>query len=64
MAEVDKDGIWKDAIEQHLPLLLKRMIPDLYEDADFSQEIVFLDKELLDTIQVSLKSIITATRNC
>ena len=42
---VDKDGIWKDAVEQYLPLLLKRMMPELYED---------LDKELRDTIQVSL----------
>ena len=51
---VDKDGIWKDAVEQYLPLLLKRMIPDLYEDVDFSQGFTFLDKELRDTIQVSL----------
>lgn len=51
---VDKDGIWKDAVEQYLPLLLKRMMPELYEDADFSQDIIFLDKELRDTIQVSL----------
>ena len=51
---VDKDGIWKDAVEQYLPLLLKRMMPELYEDADFSQGFTFLDKELRDTIQVSL----------
>ena len=54
MLNVDKDGIWKDAVEQYLPLLLKRMMPELYEDADFSQDIIFLDKELRDTIQVSL----------
>ncbi|MBQ3646746.1 MAG: hypothetical protein II960_09125 [Synergistaceae bacterium] len=51
---VDKDGIWKDAVEQYLPLLLKRMMPELYEDVDFSQNFTFLDKELRDTIQVSL----------
>ena len=50
---VDKDGIWKDAVEQYLPLLLKRMMPELYDDVDFSQEFKFLDKELRDTIQVS-----------
>lgn len=51
---VDKDGIWKDAVEQYLPLLLKRMMPELYEDVDFSEDIKFLDKELRDTIQVSM----------
>lgn len=51
---VDKDSIWKDAVELYLPLLLKRMIPELYNDVDFSQELKFLDKELRDTIQVSL----------
>ena len=50
---VDKDGIWKDAIRQYLPLLLKRMMPELYEDVDFSQDLKYLDKELRDTIQVS-----------
>ena len=51
---VDKDGIWKDAVEQYLPLLLKRMMPELYKDVNFSQGFTFLDKELRDTIQVSL----------
>ena len=50
---VDKDGIWKDAVEQYLPFLLERMLPDLYEDVDFTQGFKFLDKELRDTIQVS-----------
>ena len=53
---VDKDGIWKDAVEQYLPLLLKRMMPELYDDVDFSQTPKFLDKELRDTIQVSLSA--------
>lgn len=53
-ANTDKDGIWKDAIEQYLPLLLKRMMPELYEDVDFSQNLTYLDKELRDTIQVTL----------
>lgn len=51
---VDKDGIWKDAVSNFLPLLLKRMMPELYVDVDFSQDFTFLDKELRDTIQVSL----------
>ena len=51
---VDKDEIWKDAVEQYLPLLLKRMMPEVYEDVDFSQNFTFLDKELRDTVQVSL----------
>ena len=51
---VDKDGIWKDAVEQYLPFLLKRMLPELYADVDFTQGFTFLDKELRDTIQVSL----------
>ena len=51
---VDKDSIWKDAIKQYLPLLLKRMMPKLYEDVDFSQDLTYLDKELRDTIQVTL----------
>ena len=51
---VDKDSIWKDAIKQYLPLLLKRMMPELYEDVDFSQDLTYLDKELRDTIQVTL----------
>ena len=53
---VDKDSIWKDAVKQNLPLLLKRMIPELYADVDFSQEPKLLDKELQDTIQVSLSA--------
>ena len=51
---VDKDGIWKDAVEQYLLLLLKRMTPERYENVDFSQGFTFLDKELRDIIQVSL----------
>ena len=51
MGVVDKDGVWKDAIKQYLPLLLKRAMPKLYNDIDFSKEFVFLDKELRDTMQ-------------
>ena len=54
MESVDKDGIWKDALKRYLPLLLKRTMPELYKDVDFSQEVKFLDKELQDTIQVTL----------
>ncbi len=35
-----------------MPLLLKRMMPELYEDVDFTQSVTFLDKELRDTLQV------------
>ena len=35
-----------------MPLLLKRMMPELYEDVDFTQSFTFLDKELRDTLQV------------
>ena len=52
METVDKDGIWKDAVKQYLPSMLKRMMPKLYEDIDFTKEMKFLDKELSDTIQV------------
>ena len=51
---VDKDDIWKDAIKRYLPLPLKRTMPQLYSDVNFSQEVKFLDKELQDTIQVTL----------
>lgn len=51
---VDKDGIWKDALKRYLPLLLKRTMPELHNDVDFSQKVKFLDKELQDTIQVTL----------
>ena len=54
MEAVDKDGIWKDALKRYLLLLLKRTMPQLYKDVDFSQEVKFLDKELQDTIQVTL----------
>ena len=54
MEAVDKDGIWKDALKRYLPLLLKRTMPELYKDVDFSQKVKFLDKELQDTIQVTL----------
>ena len=30
------------------------MMPEVYEDVDFSQNFTFLDKELRDTVQVSL----------
>ena len=35
-----------------MPLLLKRMMPELYKDVDFTQSFTFLDKELRDTLQV------------
>ena len=54
MNVTDKDGIWKDAISIFLPQLLKRMMPELYNDVDFSQKPTSLDKELQDTIQVTL----------
>lgn len=37
----DKDSIWKDAIMQYLPLLLKRIMPELYDDVDFTQDFTY-----------------------
>lgn len=48
----DYDGLWKDAIERFLPQLLKRVLPDLYDDIDFSVKPEFLSKELRDPVQL------------
>ena len=47
----DFDGLWKDAIQRFLPQLIKRTLPELYDDVDFSREPEFLSKELRDSIQ-------------
>ena len=47
----DYDGLWKDAIERFLPQLLKRVLPDLYADIDFSVKPEFLSQELRDSVQ-------------
>lgn len=47
----DFDGLWKEAVERFLPQLLRRTLPSLYNDADFSIPPEFLSQELKDTIQ-------------
>lgn len=47
----DYDGLWKDAIERFLPQLIKRVLPDLYDDIDFSVKPEFLSNELRDSVQ-------------
>ena len=48
---VDRDGFWKDAIARFLPQLVQRMLPELYEKVDWSNEPKFLSQELRDTLQ-------------
>ena len=48
----DYDGWWKDCIKRFFPELLLRMIPELYQDTDFTKEPKFLSQELLDTLQI------------
>ena len=47
----DRDGLWKDAIARFLPQLLRRMLPRLYKDVDWTKEPKFLSQELRDTLQ-------------
>lgn len=46
----DYDGFWKDLIERFFYLLLKRILPELYEKANVSQQPRFLDKEFRDIL--------------
>jgi hypothetical protein len=46
----DHDGFWKALIKRFFPSLLKRALPKLYEDADISQALEFLDKEFMDVL--------------
>ena len=40
------DEAWKKIIERFFPYMLRFFIPHLYQDADFSNGFIFLDKEL------------------
>jgi predicted transposase/invertase (TIGR01784 family) len=50
---IDHDSTWKDLIKKFFPYLLKRAIPELYEEADISEEPAFLDKEFTDVVNTS-----------
>jgi predicted transposase/invertase (TIGR01784 family) len=49
----DHDGFWKDLIEKFFYSLLKRALPELYEDADKTREPRFLDKEFRDILNTA-----------
>jgi len=53
MEHFDYDGFWKDLIERFFGPFLARALPELYADADLSQEPKFLDKEFRDLLQTS-----------
>ena len=53
MEYFDYDGFWKDLIERFFGPFLSRALPELYVDADLSQEPRFLDKEFRDLLQTS-----------
>ena len=53
MEYFDYDGFWKDLIERFFGPFLSRTLPELYADADLSQEPRFLDKEFRDLLQTS-----------
>ncbi|GHV32489.1 hypothetical protein FACS1894167_15450 [Synergistales bacterium] len=49
----DYDGFWKDLIKRFFYLLLKKTLPELYEDADRETEPRTLDKEFTDILNTS-----------
>jgi predicted transposase/invertase (TIGR01784 family) len=49
----DHDGLWKDLVERFAYSLLKRAIPELYEDADKETKPRLLDKEFRDILNTS-----------
>ncbi|MEK7273882.1 MAG: Rpn family recombination-promoting nuclease/putative transposase [Candidatus Desantisbacteria bacterium] len=49
------DEAWKKIIERFFPQLLCFFIPDLYEDADLSRGVDFLDKEMEQLSIISVK---------
>ena len=53
MEHFDYDGFWKDLIERFFGPFLSRALPELYADADLSQDPRFLDKEFRDLLQTS-----------
>ncbi len=51
--QVDHDSLWKDLIKRFLYSLLKRAVPQLYEEADLNQEPRFLEQEFQDILNTS-----------
>ncbi|MDR1873709.1 MAG: hypothetical protein LBQ90_01665 [Synergistaceae bacterium] len=49
----DHDGLWKDLIKRFFYPLLRRALPELYEDADRDVEPRFLDKEFRDVLNTA-----------
>ena len=49
----DHDGFWKELVDRFFYPLLKRALPELYEDADTSQCPTFLDKEFKDILNTA-----------
>ncbi|MDR2175910.1 MAG: hypothetical protein LBO82_08240 [Synergistaceae bacterium] len=47
------DSFWKDLIERFFYNLLKRALPELYEDADREAAPRFLDKEFRDVLNTA-----------
>ena len=43
---IDYDGRWKTIIEELFDDFMAFFMPDLFEEIDFSKEVIFLDKEL------------------
>jgi hypothetical protein len=50
---IDHDSMWKDLIKRFFPSLLKRAIPELYEEAGCDFEPKFLDKEFRDILNTA-----------
>jgi hypothetical protein len=55
----DYDGFWKDLVERFSYPLLKRALPELYEDADLSVKPTFLNKEFTDKLNAGDQKIHT-----
>jgi hypothetical protein len=53
----DYDGFWKDLIERFFYLLLKRVLPELYERADTGRQPRPLDKEFRDILNTGTPGI-------
>jgi len=49
------DEAWKKVIERFFPQFLRFFVPELYADVDFSEQFTFLDKEMEQLAQRSLK---------
>jgi hypothetical protein len=52
-ARFSHDSFWKDLIDEYFYPLLKRALPELYEDADITKKPRFLDKEFTDVLKTA-----------